>query len=60
MKNGVIALAISLALGAAAAWGSCAVPHRVGAVLTQSASPHLLASVHPSDLGHVVGPVGGS
>jgi hypothetical protein len=30
MKNGLtIALAISLVLGAAAVWGSCAVPHRV-------------------------------
>jgi len=30
VKNGLsIALAISLVLGAAAAWGSCAVPHRV-------------------------------
>jgi hypothetical protein len=31
MKNGLtIALAISLVLGAAAAWGSCAMPHRAG------------------------------
>jgi hypothetical protein len=31
MKNGLtIALAIGLVLGAAAAWGSCAVPHRAG------------------------------
>ena len=31
MRNDLaIALAISLALGAAAAWGSCALPHRAG------------------------------
>jgi hypothetical protein len=31
MRNDLaIALAISLALGAAAAWGSCALPHRGG------------------------------
>jgi hypothetical protein len=32
MKHGLaIAIAISLVLGAAAAWGSCAVPHRAAA-----------------------------
>jgi hypothetical protein len=39
VKNAVtIAVAISLVLGAAAAWGSCAVPHRVALGPASSAS----------------------
>ena len=43
MRNDLaIALAISLALGAAAAWGSCALPHRAGyaqSITSPSESP---------------------
>jgi hypothetical protein len=39
VKNSLaIALAISLVLGAAAAWGSCAVPHSEKAVTTAGES----------------------
>jgi hypothetical protein len=55
MRKGVtIALAISLMLGAAVAWGSCAVPRRAGDVKASHASPtsHRI-SAHPGDANHV-------
>lgn len=50
-----IALAISLVLGAAAAWGSCAVPHRASEVKVSPASPtsYRISDAHPGDVNHV-------
>ena len=54
MKNAAIAIAIALVLGAAAMWGSCAVPHKVAAEPAQSVYFHAT----PGDLDHVGGPSG--
>lgn len=50
-----IALAISLVLGAAAVWGSCAVPHRASDVKASHESPtsYRLSDAHPGDVNHV-------
>lgn len=42
-KDLTIALAISLVLGAAAAWGSCAVPHRATRAHHQSGDANHVA-----------------
>jgi hypothetical protein len=55
-KDLTIALAISLALGAAAVWGSCAVPRRASDVKAyqESPAPQHLSDAHPRDANHVV------
>ena len=54
VKNAAIAIAIALVLGAAAMWGSCAVPHKVAGEPAQSV--YFYAT--PGDLDHVGGPSG--
>ena len=50
MRNDLaIALAISLALGAAAAWGSCALPHRTGYAQSITSPSNALPDTVPGD-----------
>lgn len=50
MKNDLaISLAISLALGAAAAWGSCALPHRAGHAQSITSPSETLPGTIPGD-----------